>query len=254
MKIAICDDDKQAAARLSGFVTKWVAEQQMPIEVIVTNGSEPFLAAMEQNDFDLALLDIRLEDAMTGIDLARIIRKRDSFMSIVFVTNHEQYAIQGIKVNASDYLSKPVDEMECRNALDIALEEYRRRIKDVLTCRNLTTTVTVPKIDILYCQSKGHYIHLYKQKHVHEFRMTIKELLEQLPWPQFVQCSKNAVVNLYHVECYYNDHLVMSNGDTVDVSRRRAKAVNEAYIARHMSTKEPGTVYSLEMDDTKEAH
>lgn len=248
MKIAICDDDRLATARLRGFVQKWIREQTIPIELHISNGSEPFLHAMEQTDFDLALLDIRLDDAMTGIDLARIIRKRDSFMTIVFVTNHEQYAIQGIRVNASDYLSKPVDEGECRNALDMALDAYRKRTKDVFCCRNLTNTVSVPKIDILYCQSRGHYIELHKANTSFAFRMTVKELLERLPWPQFVQCSKNTIVNVYHMECIYNDRVIMSNGDTVLVSRRRAKDVNEAYIAKHMNTQEPGTIYTLDVD------
>lgn len=244
MEIAICDDDKYAAARLKGFTEQWISTQSMPIMLHVFDGSEAFLHHLEGSNLDFAFLDIRL-DALSGLDIAKIIRKRDSFMMIVFVTNHKQYAIQGFRVNAYDYLTKPVDESECRRVLDVALNSYRKRVNDVFTFRNSLQQIIVPKIDILYFQSQGHYVRLQKASTGYDFRMPIKDLIDKLPYPQFVRCNKNSIVNMYHVDCVYSDHVVMSNGDSISITANRREEVNNCYFEVHMNTNAPGTVYSI---------
>lgn len=246
MRIAICDDERLEAAKLQEYVSRWIVRQTMPVELSVTYGAEEFLSKMEQTDFDLVFLDIQLNSVFTGIDLAKIIRKQDSFMTIVFVTNHKQYAIQGIRVNAHDYLSKPVKEDECFQILNHAAEAYRKKQKDVFRFGSGSKAISVSKIDILYFQSEGHYMTLHKGSASYEFRMTIRQLLEMLPNPPFIQCSKSSVVNIYHAECVSKEKIIMSNGATIPVAKPRWNDIRECYFATHMSTDAPGTVYSLE--------
>lgn len=65
------------------------------------------VAAADQHDFDLALIDIQLP-GMSGIELARVLKSRQEAMRIAFTTGHNDYASEAFDVGAIDYLLKPI--------------------------------------------------------------------------------------------------------------------------------------------------
>ncbi|MDB5021500.1 MAG: two component transcriptional regulator, LytTR family, partial [Pedobacter sp.] len=73
-----------------------------------TNGVEALKAIHEQPTIQLIFLDIRMTD-LSGIELARIIEQtgRKKHVRIIFTTAYDQYALEGFKVDALDYLLKP---------------------------------------------------------------------------------------------------------------------------------------------------
>ena len=68
------------------------------------------LRVFRHQDFDLALLDLKMED-MDGIELLKIFKKMDPDLPVIMLTGHgsEQAAAEGLKYGASDYLAKPCD-------------------------------------------------------------------------------------------------------------------------------------------------
>lgn len=73
------------------------------------NGAEA-LQAMRKNDFDVAILDLKMED-MDGIEVLKILKKMDPALKVIMLTGHgsERAARDGIKFGAADYLTKPCD-------------------------------------------------------------------------------------------------------------------------------------------------
>jgi len=68
------------------------------------------LQAMRKHDFDVALLDLKMED-MDGIEVLKILKKMDPELKVIMLTGHgsERAARDGIKFGAADYLTKPCD-------------------------------------------------------------------------------------------------------------------------------------------------
>lgn len=115
MKAAVCEDEEA----LQLFLEKQVCEC---MEEAGINGScEVFSSAEELLEkgnpfYDLYLLDIQLGQ-MTGMELAEKIREKDDHAVILFATNYKEMIRKAFQVSALDYLVKPLDEVEVRQAL-----------------------------------------------------------------------------------------------------------------------------------------
>ena len=78
----------------------------------------------EGKSFDIAFLDIKMKN-MSGVELARLLRKNDDLLIIVFITGLMDYVFQGYEVQALRYLLKPVKETDYFACLDRAAEIIR---------------------------------------------------------------------------------------------------------------------------------
>ena len=98
VRIAILEDDAQDLASLEKCLQQYETEQQKSFSLHSFSDPAVFLEG-NISDYDLIFLDIDLP-TMTGMDLARQIRQRDSLVTLVFVTNLEKYAVNGYEVDA----------------------------------------------------------------------------------------------------------------------------------------------------------
>lgn len=250
MRIAICDDDKQAVDLLLAIVEKWRVRQHRPITVEHHYSADSFLFSWEKQLYDVALLDIRMK-GMSGIDLAREIRKTDKHMTIILVTSYQALALQGFSVGVKTYLQKPVQETECFRELDNALEAFKMREVDVFAYQSVNQSIIVSKADILYFQSKGHYANLVMKDKSYEFRMSMSKLEEVLPYPNFFRCHKSYIVNMHHVECIKRDRVLMSNNDIVWLGKFKWDEINACYVAARMNPSDPGSIFCTSNDDQR---
>ena len=94
-----------------GFVevlSKRVSRRDMEVTTAFS-GSEA-IQTLRRQDFDIAVLDLKLED-MDGIEVLKIFKKMDPKMPVIMLTGHgsEKSALEGIKFGAFDYLTKPYE-------------------------------------------------------------------------------------------------------------------------------------------------
>ena len=101
MRIAIVDDDIGVYEDLKTYIDGFLGNSA---EFFYFPSGEAFLEKRE--DFDLIILDIFM-DRLTGMDVAREIRKTDSDVKIVFATTSNEFASESYEVNACYYLHKP---------------------------------------------------------------------------------------------------------------------------------------------------
>lgn len=118
MKIAIVDDIKGEAERLSGLVARYLSTHGLFCDQTDLFASgEAFLEHFEPGRYDIIFLDIYMS-GMTGMETARRIREQDTNCSLLFVTTSPDFAIDSYDVNATYYLLKPVNEAQVTRALD----------------------------------------------------------------------------------------------------------------------------------------
>jgi two-component system, LytTR family, response regulator len=188
---------------------------------------------------DLIFLDIELRRE-TGFDLLTRLENFD--FEVIFTTAYSEYAIKAFKFAAIDYLLKPIDIKELKNALERVAKIKSHSITDRLSelVQNLQGGGTEnPKLalptseglvfvkiaDILYCEAVSNYteITMVDGKKFLVTR-TLKEYEELLPAQNFFRIHHSSVINLNAVKKYVRGdggYVVMVNDKSLDVSKRK---------------------------------
>ena len=218
------------------------------IQVIATckNNSEA-KSAIEELKPDLVLSDIELkhESAFTMLQQLSNID-----FEIIFITGYDRYAIQAIKFSALDYLLKPFSKNELAEAIQHYeqkqhkkqstqqfdalfhnLKNFQKDLKKIaLPTANGLTVFTLN--EIVYCQAEINYTHFFLvTKNKILGTKTLKEYEELLNEYDFIRVHKSNLINLHHVKNYSRGEggtVTMSNGDVVEVSRRK----KEEFLSR----------------------
>jgi DNA-binding LytR/AlgR family response regulator len=232
MRIAICEDNKNMQKRLEEAVLDWADARKVKTEILCYPSAEAFLMAWPEMPFDLAFLDIQMKH-MTGIQLAECIRKTDSNMLIVFVTSFEQYSLKGYDVNALHYLIKPVSQTKLIPILDKARVIWKSRYESFLLIPTGEGTMKLPFADILYISISAHTAGIHTGENVYYIRKTINALAELLP-SYFIRNHRSYIVNLFSVDCVFNDSLLLKNEETLPVSRKNMKETKDAFLRLHI--------------------
>ena len=223
MRIAIVDDDIQMHDRLHAYLNELLGDSS---EIIGFPSGEEFLFAWKPGAFDLIILDIFM-DRLTGMDVAREIRKTDWDVRIVFSTTSNEFASESYEVNACYYLHKPFGRDRVKAMLDrIDLAEIEK-----MRTAKLPDGTSVRLRNIIYVDFASHRVTLHcKHNDDTVVRASLSEIEPLLcAYPYFFSPSKGIIVNFYEVTAQTGDTFTMSDGRSIPISRRKAKEVLEAY-------------------------
>ena len=117
--IAIVEDEEAYAKQLTEYIEKYQRESGKSIRVIrFSDGDE--IVEKYTGEYDIILMDIQMK-FMDGMSAAEAIRKQDTKVVIMFITNMTNYAIRGYEVDAMDYVLKPVSYFAFSKKLDRAM-------------------------------------------------------------------------------------------------------------------------------------
>ena len=106
MRVVIVDDEQPARSRLRELLEACQAELPHLHAGEAANGAEG-LQVVAASGADVVLVDIHMPE-MSGIEFARHLQVLEHPPAVIFVTAHDQYAVEAFEVNALDYLTKPV--------------------------------------------------------------------------------------------------------------------------------------------------
>ena len=147
MRIAVVDDERPARSEL-----KYLVEQCEPdAEIAEADGSEEFLAMLENETFDVCFVDINL-GGMNGTTLASMIKRKQPDTLIIFATAFQEYAVKAFEIGAVDYLLKPFDYERVKRAMERAVP-YNMAIR--VKGRNLPQSARSSTAEIISLPSIG---------------------------------------------------------------------------------------------------
>ncbi len=227
-KIAICDDCSADARYLSTLVADWAKAQGSPVVVKEFPSAEAFLFCYEtEKDFDILLLDIEL-GGLSGLELARRIRRDNGSVQIVFITGFPDFMAEGYDVSALHYLMKPVSAKRLSGVLDRAaanLSKTEKRLKVVFD-RQVSF---VPFGRILYVEAQKQYVSIHTQDGEYRMKASLAEMQADLD-ERFYKCQRSFLVNLSCVTRINSRSVVLKNGEELPISRGGAEAIGKAII------------------------
>lgn len=117
MKIAICEDNKMENLVLSELVSDLANERELDILLDNFNSGEELLERLKEYRYDVIFLDILMKK-IDGIETAKMIRKSDTSVDIIYCTASPDFAIEAYQVHAKSYLLKPYNPKELGEILD----------------------------------------------------------------------------------------------------------------------------------------
>lgn len=187
-------------------------------------------AALLENyrpDYDVLFLDIQM-GGIDGMKTAAAIRRVDTSVIVIFVTKTAQYATSGYAVDAQGYLLKPVSSFAFDAELTRSLRHLKRMKRDSILVGSSVAPRKVDVADILYIESRKHKLTVHTiDEHV-SFNGTLKDFETLLTPHHFYRSNSGYLVSLRHIEAIDREDCIMSNGDTLKVSRARKKGLLEA--------------------------
>lgn len=233
LRAMIVDDERPARSEM-----RYLLEDTGEVEVVAEAGSvRQAIERLRNTVCDVVFLDIGLPDA-SGLQLAEAMNQLRTPVAVVFVTGREDCALDAFRVNAVDYLLKPIDPAR----LDVAIERVGNYV-DLSMKAQRTARIPVDKggkkqcigVDrIRFIMARDDYAYLQTDKERFFSSVSLAHLDRQLSDQGFFRVHRGYLVNLTYVseiEPQTSGTLLLTlDGveDRIPVSRRRAPALKKA--------------------------
>ena len=239
----IVDDEPLARASLRTLLER---ETDAITILEARNGHEAAALILGERP-DVVFLDVQMPE-MNGFDVVRQVGAA-AMPEVIFVTAHDQFAIQAFEINALDYLLKPVSEERFKEALQRTRSHLRQRGDDSERIVSLLQTLASPPktlkriavrsagktrfvdlADVLWIQGAENYVQLHAATSRHLVHATLQSMLERLDPDVFVRIHRSTIVNVRHVRqneaAGQGDYvLTMNNGQCVQSSRTYSEII-----------------------------
>ena len=228
LKIAICEDEASQREYLSEIVHSWAKKRHCLLEWKEYAEAQAFLFDYEEEkDYDILLLDVEMP-GMTGVDLAKKVRKSNSTVQIIFVTGYYEYFSEGFDVSALHYLIKPVDTVKLYPVLDRAVNNLQYRNRSVLV-NSTEGDIKVPIAEILYIKAENVYVVVCTLEGSYRMRTTLSKFAEQLD-DTFYKVHRSYIVGLKYIKMITRNEVTMINGEQIPISRGKYDEIHGALI------------------------
>ena len=231
-KIAICDDREADARYVASAVNRWADSSQVAAEIQIFPSGESFwFHYEEEKDFDILLLDIEME-AISGVELARRIRRDNDGVQIIFITGFSDFMSEGYEVSALHYLMKPVSHEKLREVLDRAAVILNKREESLIFSVD-GEALRVAVGDIVCVEAFAHDCSLTTVKTNFRVKMSItavEKLLVEKAQGEFVRCHRSYIVGIKYIKSIKKADITLDNGMVIPLSRGNYQEVNQAFI------------------------
>lgn len=220
VRIAIVEDDKNYAEALIKYVMRYEKESNQKFVISKFEDGEDITEDYKAK-YDIILMDIEMQ-FMDGMTAAKEIRKLDTEVVIIFITNTPQYAMKGYAVDALDYVLKPINYYAFSQRIDRALSRMKNRASKYISLTYKNGMKKLAISDILYIEVINHSLVYHTLEDDYSIRGTMKEAEENLKEEKFFRCNKCYLIHLEYVNGFDGNYVLVGK-EQVQVSRSKKK-------------------------------
>lgn len=238
LKCIVIDDEPLALRQMQAYISK---VPFLELEGCFNNAIEARNWLEEGEGIDLIFVDINMPD-LSGLDF---VRQLTIHPMVIFTTAYSEYAIEGFKLDAVDYLLKPFSFNEFQRAATKAhsifelihlknsqKEEYeisdQSSEKESISIRADHKTTIVKYQNIIYIESAGEYIRLHLSdgtKIVTLFRL--KNMESTLPSDRFIRVHRSYIINIDHITGYTKGRVFLTGEEYVPIGENYKESFAE---------------------------
>lgn len=243
IKIAIIEDEPAVRKEIT-----YLIEQETDTQIIGWSADvKNAVKLIEEKNPDVILMDIQLQDG-TAFNILKNLKTLPE--NIIFLTAYNQFAIRAIKYGALDYLLKPIDQIELKEALEryrrkkennpqwmkqISLAEYSLEsdvLPDTIALNSINNVRIIKVQDIIYCKGEGPYTFFFLNNGEKELiSKPLKFYEELLSAPNFLRTHQSYLVNRKYISCIkQSEYLLLNNNEEIPIStRRKSFIINQLF-------------------------
>ena len=218
IRCAVVDDEPLALGLMASYVKK------TPFLELVGAYNSAVQAMQEMHDHpvDLIFLDIQMPE-LNGLDYSRMIPPQTR---VVFTTAFNQYALDGYKVNALDYLLKPISYLDFLQAANKAQEwfklveqskqpeksEKEEEIQSIFV-KSDYKLIQIELKNILYVEGLKDYVKIYEENATRPVMslMSMKAMEDMLPSDRFLRVHRSYIVQKEKIRIIEHNRIVFGN-------------------------------------------
>lgn len=223
------DDEPHALRQLSEYIE---AVPYLSLEGAFESALDA-CSFLQRNTIDLIYVDINMPD-INGIDFVKSLSQN---IKIVFITAHSEFAYEGFRLDAADYLLKPIsftDFLKSANKVNdryfqqnSSLPEIHQN-RDYLFIKSEYRVVRINFKDIKYIESKREYVKIFLEgSEPITSLMSIKKLEEALPGNIFMRVHRSFIVNLEKITVVERNRIIFDNKVYIPISENYGEKFQE---------------------------
>ena len=233
LEVLVIDDERPALDELS-----WLLGQDPRIHGVLTcDSATEALRLLQDLEVDAIFLDVQMP-GLTGLELAQVLARFKTPPPVVFVTAHEEHAVDAFDLRAVDYVLKPVRAERLAEAVRRVVEGVGSTGSggdEQIPVERGGVTRFLNRSDIAYVEAHGDYARLHTAQGSHLIRSPLTTLEEQWREAGFVRIHRSLLVALPHVAEVRMDSgrcTVIVGDEELAVSRRHTRELRDLLVRR----------------------
>ena len=233
LRVLVVDDERPARDEIA-----WLLERDPRIgTVVVADSAAEALRVLQEDEVDAVFSDIRMP-GLSGLELAQVLQRFRNPPKVVFVTAHEEHAVDAFELDVVDYLLKPIRESRVSEAVRRVVESGGPGVaapEETVPVELGGVTRFVPLSEIRYVEAQGDYTRLHTASGNPLIRVPLARLEREWADAGFVRIHRSHLVALAHVTEVRSDGgrvSVVVGGEELPVSRRHTRELRDLLVRR----------------------
>lgn len=254
LRVLAVDDEAPALDELV-----WMLGRHPQVgQVLSAASGEAALRVLHDQQVDAIFLDVQMP-GLNGLDLARVLSRFAAAPPVVFVTAHEQHAVDAFELNVVDYVLKPVRDERLSEAVRRVVRAVEGRVQggadgaggpasssddETIVVELGGVSRLLPRADVMWVEAHGDYARLHTASESHLVRMPLTTLADEWRDSGFVRIHRSFLVALGHISEWRTEAgrtTVMVGGHELMVSRRHTRALRDLLVRRAQPRARGGT-------------
>lgn len=225
LHIAICDDEKNFVAYLTGLLNQYAAETGEEIKITAYYDG---LELIEKYDttIELIFLDIQMR-LVNGLRAAERIRQMDEKVGIIFLTSLAQYGLEGYKYKADDYIIKPIRYVRLKDELTQWIAKHKSDAAPFIVIANDNGRYKIMLKELRYIETSSRKLLFHTGQEAITCYKTMREMEKQLGSQDFVRCHSGYLVNMYYIKRIEKLDIILTTGEHLPISQPKRKEFME---------------------------
>lgn len=234
INIIICDEDRISLKINATYMEEFSQKYKVHSNINAYNKVDDSLYQyINENTIDIALLDIDFKTC-NGIHLAKEIQKKSPWVSIIFITERAEYALEAFNLLALGFIQKPIkqlllEKLFARSVIQAQSFKHRRIGTNIDFTVN-KVSVSIRQASILYLEKLNQKTKIITTQKTYETYETLTSIESRLE-SSFLRINQSIIINMEQITSLEQSTIYMSTGESFKIGRSYMKKVKEAYGA-----------------------
>jgi two-component system response regulator LytT len=233
-QIALCEDCGDDRLKAKATIAQVMKEAGVAYTITDFWSGEEFLRHAKPYMFDIAFFDVEMR-RINGIETAKHLRETDRSVVIIFLTAYNDFVFSCFSAEPLQYLVKPPDYAMFKQTLMRAIQKVDKNKRQCYNFSFNGVSYRIQLKDIHYFSSLGRTVEVHCASGNYKFYAKLNEIEKDPLLIGFIRSHQSFLVNLDQICRVTKDEITLFSGETLPVSKNRAKEVRDSFWERVVS-------------------